>query len=510
MTESCPAASETPASAGTELAPNAEQPPENPAAANSQGADDLSNSQENMVYEELPGGRSMIFIAWVFCCVGSIIVLVPLAFFLLPFFSGTRARVHHAVAGGFPSTASDVLVISNSASIPIPTWTVPQRPTVAVPTNCRRRSPTIDVKIKDIKNDSFEAINFTKTTRPVYCIYNISRVHRSSGRDFLLHQFPWGICPNIIYWSLAVNLSNGHIYSRAPELDAHSGFYTITAFARNYSKDTRVLFTVGGYPEERGLFSLLGNDTLAGNNMVQTAITLLYRLQFNGLNVHLAEDPDCERYFKGTLGGLQSFIVGLRDLVDLNGPIKDFKVTLMVDTNKQLAISAQDTLGELIDLVFVDTFKLFSSSTHASSAYCSSYRYFLSTFKNVFVNDSKICYSFSSLTRTWNAPNSTVMGPPLAVTKRPGYASYQDFCDPSYHVRRSLITQNCYSVNISEINGRPLAIAIVYTTSGIRRSRIGDKCFLLDNIDYGVRPSESKGKGDTLLDVLEAMGRALY
>ncbi|KAH7938482.1 hypothetical protein HPB49_024406 [Dermacentor silvarum] len=439
MAKPCPATSDTRASAAPDAAPNGEQPPENPAAANSQGADDF-NSQENMVYGELPGGRSMIFIAWVFCCVGSIIVLVPLAFFLMPFFSGTRARVHHAVAGGFPPTASDVTtVITNSTRILIPTWTMPPRPTVAIPTNCRRPSPTIDVEVKDIKGDSFKVSQLKNITRPAYCIYNISRVHRSSGRDFLLRQFPWGICPNVIYWSLAVNLNNGHIYSRAPELDAYSGFYTITAFARNYSKDTRVLFTVGGYPEERGLFSLLGNDTLAEKNMVQTAITLLYRLQFNGLNIHLAEDPDCERYFKGTLGGLQSFIATLRNLVDLNGPIEDFKVTLMVDTNMQLAKSALETLEKLIDLVFVDTFKLFSSNTYNSTYYCATYNLFLAQLQNHFLNDSKICCSVSSLMRTWNASKSTNPGPPLAVTKRPGYASYQDFCDPSYHWMEMLV-----------------------------------------------------------------------
>ncbi|KAH7938058.1 hypothetical protein HPB49_019592 [Dermacentor silvarum] len=435
MAKPCPATSYPRASTGPDPAPNGEQPPENPAAANSQGADDFFNSQENMVYGEVPGGRSMIFIAWVFCCVGSIIVLVPLAFFLLPFFSGTRARVHHAVASGFTRAVSDVTVITNSTRIHVPTWTMPPRPTVAIPTDCRRPSPTIDVKVKDIKADSFNSSKLkTNTIGPLYCIYNISRVHRSSGLDFLLRQFPWGICPNVIYWSLAVNLNNGHVYSRVPELDAYSGFYTITSFARNYSTDTRVLFTVGGYPEDSGLFSLLGNDTLAENNMVEAAITLLYRLQFNGLNIHLTEDPDCEQYFKGKLGGLQSFIAALRDLVDLNGPIEDFKVTLMVDTNKQLAISALETLGELIDLVFVDTFKLFSSNIYNSTDYCSDYTGFLRNFKKEFLNDSKICCSFSSLMRTWSASKSTDMGPPLAVTKKPGYASYQDFCDPSYHI----------------------------------------------------------------------------
>ncbi|KAL1414646.1 hypothetical protein MTO96_000770 [Rhipicephalus appendiculatus] len=89
MTEPRPAATATPAAAGSDPAPEGEAPADNAAAAPSLGPENFfSSSQEAMVYEEVPDTRSLFFIAWVFCCVGSIIIFVPLAFILMPLLSG--------------------------------------------------------------------------------------------------------------------------------------------------------------------------------------------------------------------------------------------------------------------------------------------------------------------------------------------------------------------------------------------------------------------------------------
>ncbi|KAH6928379.1 hypothetical protein HPB50_014969 [Hyalomma asiaticum] len=376
---------EPPPANGPDPAPDNQQPQGNPAAAESLGADDFLNSQVNMVYQDLQGGRSLFFIAWVFCCVGSVVMLIPLAFLVMPLISGGTARVHRAGLGGRRPPTPRVTVSTAATRISIPTFTIPPRQTVAVPAHCRRPSPTIEVNTTNMKNNSFKnganAFVAIPSGKQVYCVYNISRVRRSYGFDFLLDQFPWPICPNVIYWSLGVNSSNGHLFSRAPELDSYSGFYNITSAARDYSPDTKVLFTLGGYPEDSVLFLLLGNETLAQNNLLQMVIAMLYRLQFNGLNIHLAQNPHCEQYAKRNLGGLRSFILGLREMVEINGPIDDFKITVMVDTNEDLAHKLLLLMRDLIDVVFLDTYRLFANNLRNSTEFCLNYGTFLSKFK---------------------------------------------------------------------------------------------------------------------------------
>ncbi|KAL1414645.1 hypothetical protein MTO96_000769 [Rhipicephalus appendiculatus] len=170
-------------------------------------------------------------------------------------------------------------------------------------------------------------------------------VHRGPGFDFLLNQFPWPVCPNVIYWSFSVNLSDGRLLSRAPELDEYTGFYHISSIARKHNADANVLFTVGGYPEDSGLFTALGSGTLAQATLAQSMIVVLYRLQFTGVNIHLVEYPTCEQYFKNRMAGLQSFIAVLKRLMGINHPIQNFKITLMVGTNKNIAKEALAVLG---------------------------------------------------------------------------------------------------------------------------------------------------------------------
>ncbi|KAH7948245.1 hypothetical protein HPB52_019795 [Rhipicephalus sanguineus] len=326
------------AAAGPDSALDNEQPQDIQVAPNLGVADEPFDSQVNMVYQRLQGGRSLIFIAWVFCFVGSVVMLIPVAFLVRPLFSGGTARVHRGVIGGRLPSTSHVTVTTDITRISIPTFTIPSRATVAVTPDCRKPSPTIKADTKNIKNDSFASntarYSGNATDKEVYCIFNISTARRSSGEDFLLEHLPWHICPKVIYWSLAVNSSNGHLFSRAPQLNSYSGFYNITSIARNYSADIKVLFTIGGYPEDSTLFSLLGSETLEQNNLLQMVIMMLYRLQFNGINIHLAQNPPCDRYVKINLGGLKLFIVGLRKMVKINGPIDDFKVTLMVGTKR--------------------------------------------------------------------------------------------------------------------------------------------------------------------------------
>ncbi|KAH7948064.1 hypothetical protein HPB52_018246 [Rhipicephalus sanguineus] len=52
------------------------------------GPDSVFSSQVEVVYEEVLDTRSPFLIAWVFCCVGSIIIFVPLPFILMPLFPG--------------------------------------------------------------------------------------------------------------------------------------------------------------------------------------------------------------------------------------------------------------------------------------------------------------------------------------------------------------------------------------------------------------------------------------
>ncbi|KAH7938341.1 hypothetical protein HPB49_022551 [Dermacentor silvarum] len=512
MAEPCPAAAAAPEPAPVpapeqapepvpEPAPEGERPPENPAAANSLGPDDFFSSQENMVREEVPDSRSLLFIAWVFCCVGSIIIVVPLAFILMPLFSGGLARVKASVVSsnlppkldhGGISTRIHVerpWIHEKGPRIPIPTETVPPRTTAAVPAGCRKTSPSFYVDVNDITHDSFNVstLRAINPSEPVYCIFNISRLRLSPGIDFLLHQFPWPICPKVIYWSLTANLSDGSLMSRAPELDAYNGFYNITSFARKYSNDTRVLFTLGGYLEDSGLFSLLGNVTLAETNLAQMVIVMLYHVRFHGLNIHLTEDRACEQYFKGRFGGLQSFITVVRELVSVNAPIEDFKITLMVGTNKRLAKDALNLLGDLIDLVFFDTYELFSANSYATfngDSFSTGYVDFLTNFKREMGAPSKMCYSISSLTRIWRGRAPVH---PLPVTQRAGFGSFQDFCDPRYRVLIQPSPGNRQAVYVDQRSGQNMT---AYFLNDRTFSVLASDCLLVESVEYGVPPQQ--------------------
>ncbi|KAL3204643.1 hypothetical protein MRX96_011632 [Rhipicephalus microplus] len=322
MTEPRPTATATPAAAESDPVPEGERPAENAAAAPPLHPDNLfSSSQDELVYDEFPDTRSLFFIAWVFCCVGSIIIFVPMAFILMPLFSGAIARVAApAVDGGLPQT----------------------------PAPESMKAPHHDRKVYGTDVDC--PVN---GHREAACLLSEDQTDHSSrhqpnegtGFDFLLNQFPWPVCPNVIYWSFSVNLTDGRLLSRAPELDEYTGFYNISSIARLHNADANVLFTVGGYPEDGGLFTVVGSGTLAEATLAQSMIMVLYRLQFTGVNIHLVEDPPCEQYFKNRMANLQSFITVLKKLVGFNRPIQNFKITLMVGTNKNIAKEALAVLG---------------------------------------------------------------------------------------------------------------------------------------------------------------------
>ncbi|KAH6929085.1 hypothetical protein HPB50_023317 [Hyalomma asiaticum] len=509
------------AAAGPDQAPESAGPPGNPAVATSLGPDSFFSSQEEMVFEEVPDTRSLFFIAWVFCCVGSIIVFVPLAFILMPLFSGAVARIK---APAVATTLSQVTattaktkttVTTKSTKLTMPTWIVPSTTAVAVPAFCRKTRPAINVDMKDIADDSFKTSTLKKINSShieVYCLFNISRVHRRRGVDFLLHQFPWPICPNVIYWSFSVNVSDGRLHSRAPGLDAYNGFYNITSVARRYSTDTNVLFTLGGYPEDSGLFSLLGSGTLAENTLVQTMIMMLYRLMFNGINIDLVEDQPCEQFFKNKMAGLQSFIAELKKLVGINRPVKNFKITLMVGTKKQLAKDAVSILGDDIDRVFLDTFQMFStnfSKRFDHVQFCETHFGFLHRIKHEMDmamngdNDihRKFCYSYSSLTRTWSNKNKYDGGPPLAVTDTYGFASYQDLCAQGLRVQCQKGGYYCSAATITGARGIVVATAYVFVDTALLNS-YSNKCLLFYNLDYGVHPTACSGSVSDRCDAL--------
>ncbi|KAH6927313.1 hypothetical protein HPB50_001612 [Hyalomma asiaticum] len=491
MAVPCPAANATPAAAGPEPAPQDEQLAGNPASAASLGPDSFFASEAETSYEDVPDTRSLFFIAWLFCCVGSIIIFFPLAFILMPLFSGGIARVKATVAA-MEARPAEAAATAKSAKFIMPTWTVPPRATAAVPPSCSRVTPHLNENVNNINNNSFDSskLDAIDTTQAeVYCIFNISRVRRSPGVDFLLYHFPWPICPNVIYWSISVNAEDGTIVTRSQELDAYSGFYNITSVARKYVPDTNVLFTIGGYPEDSGIFSLLGVGTLAEISVVQTMVVMLYRLHFNGLNIHLVEDVPCEQYFKNKMVGLQSFITELKKLVAINAPIENFKITLMVGTNTKIAKEAIAVLGNDVDRVFVDTFRLFAnnfSSSFSDAVFCGHYLSFLTDFNTDMNMNSKICYSYSSLTRTWNLRMDDG-GPPLAVTQTFGYASFQDLCSGNYAVDCDYGHVSTCKQSTIKVGGAVIAIANFFTTHLVRTTFKG-RCLLLDSVDYGVHP----------------------
>ncbi|KAH8021447.1 hypothetical protein HPB51_015843 [Rhipicephalus microplus] len=451
MTEPRPTATATPAAAESDPLPEGERPAENAAAAPPLHPDNLfSSSQDELVYDEFPDTRSLFFIAWVFCCVGSIIIFVPMAFILMPLFSGAIARVAApAVDGGLPQTPAPESMKAPTTTVKFtaPTWTVPSTATAKLPASCLKTRPTIAVDINQMKVNSYNVSTLRKIDTSkveVYCIFNITRVHRGTGFDFLLNQFPWPVCPNVIYWSFSVNLSDGRLLSRAPELDEYTGFYNISSIARLHNADANVLFTVGGYPEDGGLFTVVGSGTLAEATLAQSMIMVLYRLQFTGVNIHLVEDPPCEQYFKNRMAGLQSFITVLKKLVGFNRPIQNFKITLMVGTNKNIAKEALAVLGDVIDRLFVDTFALFSNN-------------FSSSFNNISFCHTLDAFMFDLANEI--SSGTGMIGPSI----------------------------RCVEATISKTGRGVIAIAYLLIGDALADAFRG-KCLSLYDIDYGVHP----------------------
>ncbi|KAH7960317.1 hypothetical protein HPB49_018622 [Dermacentor silvarum] len=391
--------------------------------------------------------RGCLFTSWVFCVVGAITMVVPLALLLLPLVTG-QARY----------TFSDVNTSSTTLPQASDGWHSPppgsETPTVVtdiirqaitanMPASCRRDSPRVsDDLVKVNAQPLYPATAVVNNTGSVFCLYNNSRFRKPKGHDFLTVHVPWWFCSHLIYWS--VGIDKGKLTSRAPNFDRAYGLYKLRTIADTYRVGVELLMTIGGYPEDTGQFYSLGSGTNAIYSLASDVVETVYYSGFNGVNIHLVEDPPCERHFPSKFRWLSDFIDELTKRIQNNFATVPFKIAVMVGANRKLARNVVRYLEDRIHLVFYDTQSLVSTTIRSLEQYCSTYslktQNFLRELRHA--NTTEYCKSLSFILPSRSASDRNIVSPAHTLSRRDGFASRLDFC-----------AENRTVVNASDVTG---------------------------------------------------------
>ncbi|KAH7965165.1 hypothetical protein HPB49_004554 [Dermacentor silvarum] len=208
------------------------------------------------------------------------------------------------------------------------------------------------------------------TGRPIFCLFNNSRVDTSSFYHtprwhYVFEELPFTLCPNVVYWS--VGIENGELTSRLPMFDEWYGLYRLRNITNSLNYPAvKILLALGGYRQDAPHFSRLGRDDDVMELLMRNVKGAVMRYGLNGVTVHWVEpDADCRGPDDQRL--LKRLLRRLRTLFDVSLP--GGLVTVILDpgfANERLAHEAAD----VVDHFFLSTQHIVPSNQMKLDQFC--------------------------------------------------------------------------------------------------------------------------------------------
>lgn len=268
--------------------------------------------------------------------------VLPMGLVILPYFTySSKDNV----------SVTEFIISSSSSSHKSPVTRTTIDPWAAVPPECLQNVRLEDslVHIHDSVPDNSGMISPTR--RPFFCLFNNSRFRKYFGRDFIPEQFPFGLCPNIIYWSMAI--MDGKVKSRTPNFDNKYGLWRLKNISDHRSNNqTKILMALGGYPQDEPHFRRLGRDPKVMGALVANIAEVVTQYRLDGIAIHWAwSEGNCEQPDDSLT--LSSLLGNLKNVFQLNG--LQTVLALMLPANKSLADRLVEPLASYIDFFFFDT-----------------------------------------------------------------------------------------------------------------------------------------------------------
>ncbi|KAH6923696.1 hypothetical protein HPB50_005166 [Hyalomma asiaticum] len=157
---------------------------------------------------------------------------------------------------------------AGTLSLPLGLFTLTDYPGPfsGVPARCLRPVRLNDPNVS-IVSTTYKPTGFERTRHQTFCVFNVSRLGRANSMTPI--DMPLDYCSSIVYWSLGV-VASGAVESRVEQFDSTDvGLYKWRDMLdRTGLQDTRIMLTVGGYPQESAYFS--GLDLSNGRDLCRT------------------------------------------------------------------------------------------------------------------------------------------------------------------------------------------------------------------------------------------------
>ncbi|KAK8778394.1 hypothetical protein V5799_020263 [Amblyomma americanum] len=379
------------------------------------------------------------FLAWVLCGVGAAIIVIPLAFILLPLlFPPDEGRAADR-AGGRPPLGEDE---GGRPDDPI------------VRPSCAQTSPKISQDVSGVRDVDYPGkANTSQSSLKLYCLYNNSRYRNSDGKDFLPRHVPFALCTSLIYWSMAI--TNGVITSRAEKFDEKHGLYKLREISQiqlanvTGSKPANILMTLGGYPEDSGHFHLLAGNHTIRHRLVREVYVKSLNYKLNGTNVHWVTSNilDCERGLQQQRWRtLSLFLDDVLALLSLNYFPGEFLITVMIDPQDISNTEAIKVLINKANVTFLNT-HLITPLQNTLKAYCETANTIAGLVMRITNNqpaENKVCASATLSLPAWTSVSEAAPVPAQPISKTEGRLAMYEVCKNTECTDANLGYQDCY------------------------------------------------------------------
>ncbi|KAL1431578.1 hypothetical protein MTO96_014093 [Rhipicephalus appendiculatus] len=414
---------------------------------------------------------------WVFCVVASATLLLPFAMFILSYLLTPIPMISDASeATAEPSVTSVTSITRGTASL---TFSLPTWPTLAtvdpwagVPAACHRPRGTSDNISRVVPQKSIRGANVSALQ--LFCLYNSSRFFSSSSGSFLPDNLPFFACQYIVYWSFRI--ADGRLMSRTPTFDIAYGLFNLTYIRKRAgAADVKVLLAVGGYAEDNAQFSLLARDADAMSRFVTDAMQLVKSHNIDGLAVHWHEDePGCRHQADlGNSSTVRAIVVGLRDVLDLNG-FQQGMLAIILPAGVDNAIVS--SVMNIVNFLFLETHKTMPKPVSNYDSICKTVtdRMLDHLLTHDRYHSSKICITMSVAPWMFEVQPPIVHGqlPKLGALsssgEHPGFASAYEMCRSGPCLLHPSLSLSCVAVRISAPSG-PTNVLLLLDETQLRK-----------------------------------------
>ncbi|KAH6923694.1 hypothetical protein HPB50_005164 [Hyalomma asiaticum] len=211
---------------------------------------------------------------------------LPLGLFILTYVStGSGGK-----SGTLPTAGRPAVSFTGFASPSV----ITPGPFSGVPARCLRSVRLNDPNVS-IVSTTYTPTGFQRTLHQIFCVFNVSRLGRANSMTPI--DMPLDYCSSIVYWSLGV-VASGAVESRVEQFDSTGvGLYKWRDMLDRIGlQDTRIMLTIGGYPQESAYFSRLGRDSGAMARFVTSLMKIVLKSYANGIVIDWVQpEPGCGR-----------------------------------------------------------------------------------------------------------------------------------------------------------------------------------------------------------------------